>query len=118
MSERFDISSTTLKRFTDESAKLGEDIGVVTGAMEQWLERVEEAQQETGEGAAVFEELGIAVRDASGEYKDSEDLLFEYADTLSRLEDQQKAEQYLQGHWEAMVLNCCQCSVYLVRKAE
>ena len=91
LSDRLSLSATTLQRMGSEARRLGLSFSVVEGSMTQWLERVEEAQQETGEGYEVFKELGIAVRDASGEFRDGEDILFEFAKILSSLEDQQKA---------------------------
>ncbi|MFN4229847.1 hypothetical protein [Parvibaculum sp.] len=47
------------------------------------LERMGETARGTGEGAKIFERLGIAVRKASGEMKSLEDILPEIADGLA-----------------------------------
>ena len=94
ISERSGITVTTIERLTDASRKFGVELDDVDGLLESWVERVQEAAEGSGEGAAVFKELGISVRDAGGNIKNTESLLFEYGNALSRLSKQTERAAY------------------------
>lgn len=88
------ISATTLDTFAGAARRLGYDIGEVEGFMETLVERVQEAQEGTGEGAEVFKILNIAIKDAGGELRSVEDIMFDYAKTISSITDQTEAAAF------------------------
>ena len=70
---------------------VGEDLETVNGLFETFNERIEEAEIGTGEGAAVFKELSIALKGANGEVRPSIDLFIELAQKLNSMDDRARA---------------------------
>ena len=91
LNEQSGVSITTLDLFRRAAFQFGFDMGEVSGLIETFVERIQEAAEETGEGAEVFDKLGINVRDASGNIKDAETVLQEYTQAVTELGDQQEA---------------------------
>ena len=56
-------------------------------ALQRFTRRTAEAAQGTGEAKDAFAQLGIALRDQSGNLRGSEDLLGDVADAFARIED-------------------------------
>ena len=56
-------------------------------ALQRFTRRAAEAAQGTGEAKDAFAQLGIALRDQSGNLRSSEDLLADVADAFARIED-------------------------------
>jgi hypothetical protein len=59
-------------------------------ALQRFVRRVAEAANGTGEAKDALAQMGIALRDQSGNLRRSEDLLGEVADAFSRIEDPAK----------------------------
>ena len=88
------ISVTTLNTFADAARRLGYDVGEVSGFMETFVERVQEAQEGSGEGAEVFHILNINIKDLQGNFKSTEEVLFDYARTVSSITDKTEAAAF------------------------
>jgi hypothetical protein len=56
-------------------------------ALQRFVRRVAEAANGTGEAKDALAQMGIALRDQSGNLRRSEDLLFDIADAFARIED-------------------------------
>ena len=48
--------------------------------------------KQVGKSPEKFEELGISIRNASGEYRDSEDIFYDAVDALGRIDDETEAD--------------------------
>ena len=94
LNDQSGVSITTLDQFRRAAFRLGYDIGEVEGFMETFVERIQEAQLETGEGAEVFKELGITIRNSNGSFKDAETLIRDYTRAVTNLGNQQSAAAF------------------------
>ena len=89
--EQSGISATSLKLFADEARLLGFEVDDVSGFIETFVDRVDEALQETGEGFITFNRLGVALRDVGGNVRATEDILRDTITALGDLEDRTEA---------------------------
>ena len=92
--ERTGYTATQIKLMNDAAVAVGEDVGTVEGLLETFNERIQEAAEGTGEGAEVFELLGINIRNTDGDIKSSQSLLSEYAQTVNGMSDQTNAAAF------------------------
>lgn len=88
VAERTGFSATAIKAFGREASLVGEDLGTVEGLLETFSDRVLEAVEGSGEGAAVFRALGIEIRDAGGKLKPTANILNDYIKRVNGLSDQ------------------------------
>src|SRR5919106_638803 len=71
----------------DAIGKTADKIGVGVEALQRFTRRAAEAAQGTGEAKDALAQMGIALRDQSGNLRRSEDLLVDVADAFARIED-------------------------------
>ena len=92
--ERTGYTASQMKLLKNAAEEVNEDLGTAEGLIETFNERIQEATQGTGEGAAVFKELGISITDVNGNTKSSQQLLAEYAKRVNNMSDQTQAAAY------------------------
>ena len=81
------VSATTLKIFADAARRIGLEVDDVSGFMETFVDRLDEALEGSGEGFKTFNRLGISLRDAGGQVRLTEDILRDTIVALGDLED-------------------------------
>jgi len=87
MSRKIGLSVETLSTF-DHVAKIsGITIDIVSVGMRRFAQNAIDMSRGIGEAKREFEELGISVRDSSGNIRTMESLLLEVADRFSKMED-------------------------------
>lgn len=82
MSEVLQVSVEFIQKWQQANLKNGIAIAQSTVGLQRFVRRVGEAQNETGELYKTLKHLGIGVRDARGELKGTEQILFEFADAV------------------------------------
>ena len=92
--ERTGYTASQMRLLKRAAEGVGEDIYTAEGLIETFNERIQEAAEGTGEGAAVFKELGISLTDVNGQVKSSPVLLAEYARKMNTASDQTESAAY------------------------
>ena len=82
------ISASTLYKFATSARNVGLEISDASSLIESWNDSIIDLTSNKEEIVNVFDSLGIAVRDVSGEFRSSEDILFDYAQIVSSSNDE------------------------------
>lgn len=85
------VAAETLQRFSFAAELAGVSTDQAQVALRRFSRRLGEAQKNTGELAPTLKRLGINVRDADGQFKSAEEVLFDLADAIADTENQSEA---------------------------
>lgn len=84
---RIGITTKEIQVLRDAAVKSGSSISGLDSAMERFNNTLGEARLGTGEGRKAFENLGIALTDNEGLARDNMEVMREFADRISEIED-------------------------------
>ena len=73
---------------TDQIQKMNYAQDLVDVSTEDMLSSMNKLTKQIGKGSAVFDELGVSIIDASGNYRSVEDVWYDTLDALSKIEDE------------------------------
>ena len=73
---------------TDQIQKMNYAQDLVDVSTEDMLSSMNKLTKQIGKGASVFDELGVSILDASGNYRSVEDVWYDTLDALSKIEDE------------------------------
>lgn len=73
---------------TDQIQKMNYAQDLVDVSTEDMLSSMNKLTKQIGKGAAVFDELGVSIVDASGNYRSVEDVWYDTLEALSKIEDE------------------------------
>jgi|GEM_PF-2124564 len=88
--DKIGISTDALQEYRFAASLAGVDTKALDMGMQRFNRRVAEVAQGTGELKSTLDAYGIAVRDAEGRSRSSEDVLNDLADTIMNAESQQE----------------------------
>ena len=94
LSERLDVSATSLKDFAGIAIGAGFDLDTAAGALSHLNMNLGEARLKGGDAALAFMRLGVHIRDARNHARPLPDVLEDVAEGLSKLPDQQVRAAY------------------------
>ena len=85
------VAAETLQRFSFAAELAGVSTDQAQVALRRFSRRLGEAQKNTGELAPTLKRLGINVRDADGQFKSAEEVLFDLADAIADTDNKSEA---------------------------
>src|SRR5512145_1779880 len=96
-----EILGTSLETVTGAEARLVRSMGEAAQQADEYDKKVKEAAKsgksieeiKLGEAAQAFEELGISVRDSSGELRDNEDVFADAIDALGKMSNETERDR-------------------------
>ncbi|WP_340109457.1 phage tail tape measure protein [Pikeienuella sp. HZG-20] len=80
------LTTDALQELRSAGEQSGVAMGTVDMALQRFVRRVEEARNGTGEAKGALEEMGIALNDASGAARPTEDILNDVADAMAGMD--------------------------------
>jgi len=86
LSNRIDVSVASIEEFGYIAQLTGSDIATANSSLEQFSKTAGDAANNMGRGQKVFESLGIQVKDANGNVKETVGLLGEVGDKIKDME--------------------------------
>lgn len=90
VSDKVGVSVEGLQELRFAAEQSGVATNTLDMAIQRFARRSGEARNGTGELVKVYKQLGIALNDSNGNFKTTEQLLREYADALSKVQDPQE----------------------------
>lgn len=88
--DKLGISTKALQQYRFAAEQSGVATNVLDMGMQRFTRRVAEAQQGQGELRQTLEQSGIALRNANGTVRSSEDILVDYANAIKGAESEQE----------------------------
>lgn len=86
--DKLGITTDTLQGLRAAAKDSGVAVGTLDTALQRFTRRTAEARQGTGEARGALAELGVSLTDAAGRARPTEELLFDVADAMARVETQ------------------------------
>ncbi|OGO35675.1 MAG: hypothetical protein A2W35_05385 [Chloroflexi bacterium RBG_16_57_11] len=90
--EKLGISTTLFQEFSFIADQVGTDVESVGRAFARTTKAIKEADKKGSPTAKMFEELGVGVRDANGQLRDSQDVFFDLIGSLGDIENETQRE--------------------------
>ena len=88
LAKKTHLETDTLQELSYMSGLVDVELSTVAGSMTKLTKNMNAAKGGTGTAAAAFKTLGVAVTDANGNLRDSEDVFFEAIDALGGIENE------------------------------
>ena len=88
LAKKTHLETDTLQELSYMSGLVDVDLSTVAGSMTKLTKNMNAAKGGTGSAADAFRTLGIAVTDANGNLRDSQDVFFEAVDALGGIENE------------------------------
>ena len=88
VSSKLGISTDALQKFRFGAEQSGIQVNTFDMAIQRMTRRVAEARNGTGEGKKALKEMGISLRDSSGNAKTTEQIFLEVADVMKGMTNQ------------------------------
>ncbi len=90
LSEESGLAGETVEALRKRAQSMGREASSLDGAMEDLGERIRDAASGTGDAAAAFDELGVSAVDASGNLRQSDEVLVDLLGALEAVESQEQ----------------------------
>lgn len=87
LSQTTNLSIESAQEWDYTLKRVGSSLEQAQGDLSQLQEKMRDAAQGTGEGAELFGELGLSVKDATGQLKDTGTMLREVTEALANMSD-------------------------------
>lgn len=88
MAKVYGISTEELQKFQYASALIDVDVSTLTGSMTKLTKAMDSASSGSGASAEAFEQLGIAITDSDGNFKDRNEVFNETIKALGNISDE------------------------------
>ncbi len=88
LADRLDVTATTIQRFGFAAKGAGVDLDSAAHSLGFLQKNLGEAETGGGEAAQAFQKLGVHIKDASGKARPLTDVIFDVADGMAKLPDQ------------------------------
>lgn len=81
LAKQYGVATDTIQRFNYAQELVDVSTDAMLGSMSKLTKQI-------GAGSSAFEQLGVEIRDANGEYRKTEDVWYDVLDALSRVENE------------------------------
>ena len=81
------LTASTLLQFSNSARSLGLELSDASTLIGGWNDSILDLQSGNEDLIDIFDKMGISIKDASGNFRDSEDILFDYAQAVSNSSD-------------------------------
>lgn len=88
MAKVYGITTEELQKFSYASALIDVDVSTLTGSMTKLTKAMDSAQSGSGSAAEAFSQLGVAITDSEGNFKDRNEVFTETIKALGEISDE------------------------------